>query len=232
MKKVKTKKTSLKKEFKKRNYLNIIAVIVIPIISIIMTTYVAEKSYQNEKRTTPPIFYLTKDSKNSNIVKIENVGGFASYLEFTKKTSLNFTLGNKKICLNITYPDKHDLWRLIPNIERKNTWFFSQTAETISNEQIEMYFENIAKTVNTNFELELLYIEDHYTLTYYDYENELHTFTYSINKGGLGVYEEKPNYEGYSAVGGMVIYSDDVIYERLKKYIIHEIEYYNRQLGI
>lgn len=155
MKKI-TKKKSLKKKHKTTNYVNLISIIMIPIISILMTTYMSEKSYQNEKRATPPIFYLVEDSNNRNIIKINNVGGLASYIKFIKTTILKYTFGDKVKCLYISYTDKNELWRIIPNINRKDTWLFYQNAETISNDQIKEVFEHITKTANVENDLELL----------------------------------------------------------------------------
>lgn len=230
MKKRKPKKTFIKEEHKKMNYLNIVIAIVIPILSIIIATYMAEKSYLNEKRTTPPIFYLTQDPKNNNFIKIDNVGGFASYLKFTKNTALKFTFGDKIACLNINYTDKNELFRLVPNNEGKENWNFYQIAKTANHDRIKEVFKRTTKNAGVESSLELLNIEDYYTLTYYDYENESHTLTYKINKNGRGVYDGEPNYENCFGVGGMVIYSDEVFYERLEGYLENEIDLYRQYL--
>lgn len=230
MKKRKAKKNAIKKKLKKINLQTLIVTIVIPIVSIVMTYHMDEKSYQYEKRISPPIFYLIEDSKNSNIVKIDNVGGFASYLKFSKMTALRFTFGDKIAYLSINYTDKDDLWNLVPNIEEKDTWYFHQTAEVASRDQIKKVFEYITKNSDGENDLELLNIEDFYTLTYYDYKNESNTLTYTINRNGLGVYDGTPNYENCFGVGGMIIYSDDVFYERLVGYLENEIDLYYQYL--
>ena len=201
--------------------INIIAIIVIPLISIFTSLYIAEKSYKVEKTNTSPVFFIKEiaiDNENK-FIKIDNVGGMVSYFNFYKITEIRYSIDNELYGLRINYKDKNDLIRMLPNIKGINSWYYEPLTMGVNHSNLETIFNEAVKEYNLQEYNPYIMINSYYALSYYDFKNEFHEYSYVIEDNGLGVIgEANKKSEGLKVNGGMVAATDEKeFYKRFKK---------------
>lgn len=111
--------------------INFLAVIIIPILAIIIPTYISNHEYTLQKETTSPIFFLQGDDlkKGKSNIKIINKGGLVSYFEFVRITYVVITVNNKSISLEIEHNDQAGLSEMNANIDNKMKWDYIPTLQ-------------------------------------------------------------------------------------------------------
>ena len=213
--------------------INFLAVIIIPILAIIIPTYISNHEYILQKKSTSPIFFLQGDDlkKGKSNIKIINKGGLVSYFEFVRITYIVITVNNKSISLEIEHNDQAGLSEMNANIDNKMKWDYIQTLQNFYPSEIYNIVSDKVKIVfptkYTNVD-----IEDYYKLSYYDYENEYHELYYRLNEKGIGEYDKtiKPKDERKNCLSNAYMSTNSIIdediisfYENFQKFVDREL---------
>lgn len=213
--------------------INFLAVIIIPILAIIIPTYISNHEYTLQKETTSPIFFLQGDDlkKGKSNIKIINKGGLVSYFEFVRITYIVITVNNKSISLEIEHNDQAGLSEMNANIDNKMKWDYIPTLQNFYPSEIYNIVSDKVKIVfptkYTNVD-----IEDYYKLSYYDYENEYHELYYRLNEKGIGEYDKtiKPKDERKNCLSNAYMSTNSIIdediisfYENFQKFVDREL---------
>ncbi len=214
--------------------INFLAVIIIPILAIIIPTYISNHEYTLQKETTSPIFFLQGDNfkKGKSNIKIINKGGLVTYFEFVRITYVVVTVNNKSISLEIDHNDQAGLSEMNANIDSTRKWDYIPTLQNFYPSEIyNIVLDKVKMVFPTKYSTSVD-IEDYYKLSYYDYENEYHELYYRLNEEGVGEYDKtiKPKDERKNCFSNAYMSTDSVIDEDIISFYSHFQNFVDREL--